>query len=89
MKKSLRLGLGSCALLFAVGGVLSYLALGDNVGKSFLLAFEDTAPAWVLVLGSAMIVLNMVPAYQVGRRSMHTCIPDTTLSRSAYCQYHY
>lgn len=70
MKKSLQLGLGSCVLLFGVGGVLSYLALGDNVGESFLLAFEDTAPAWVLVLGSAMIVLNMMPAYQVGRQFM-------------------
>lgn len=65
MKRSLRLGLGSCVLMFGVGGVLSYLALGDTVGKSFLLAFEDTAPAWVLVLGSLMVVFNMVPAYQV------------------------
>lgn len=66
MKKSLRLGLGSCVVLFAVGGVLGYLALGDAVeGFSFLLAFQNSAPAWVLVLGSLMVVLNMVPAYQV------------------------
>lgn len=66
MKKSLRMGLGSCLLLFGLGGVLGYLALGDSVAGSFLLAFQDSAPAWVLVLGSVMVVLNMVPAYQVG-----------------------
>lgn len=67
MQKSLRLGLGSCFVLFGSGAVLSYLALGNTVGRSFLLAFEGTAPAWVLVLGSLMVVLNMVSAYQVSR----------------------
>jgi hypothetical protein len=65
MKKSLKLGLGSCLVLFGLGGVLGYLALGDAVGGSFLLAFQDSAPAWVLVLGSVMVVLNMMSAYQV------------------------
>lgn len=65
MKKSLRWGLGSCLVLFGLGGVLGYLALGDAVGGSFLLAFQDTAPAWVLILGSLMVVLNMMSAYQV------------------------
>ena len=62
MKKSLRLGLGSCLVLLAIGGVLGYLALGNAVEGSFLLAFEDSAPAWLLVLGSLMVVLNMMPA---------------------------
>jgi len=66
------MGLGSCLLLFGLGGVLGYLALGDAVAGSFLLALQDSAPAWVLVLGSVMVVLNMVPAYQVGVSHIHT-----------------
>jgi hypothetical protein len=49
-------------VLLAIGGVLGYLALGNAVEGSFLLAFEDSAPAWLLVLGSLMVVLNMMPA---------------------------
>lgn len=37
------------------------------VSGSLLLAFQDEAPAWVTVLGSLMVVLSMVPAYQVRR----------------------
>jgi amino acid permease len=65
MKKSLLLGLGTCLLLFGLCGVLGYLALGDAVSGSLLLAFQGSAPAWVIMLGSLMVVLNMVPAYQV------------------------
>jgi amino acid permease len=65
MKKSLLLGLGTCLLLFGLSGVLGYLALGDAVSGSLLLAFQDSAPAWVIIVGSLMVILNMVPAYQV------------------------
>jgi amino acid permease len=72
MKKSLLLGLGTCLLLFGLCGVLGYLALGDAVSGSLLLAFQDSAPAWVIILGSLMVVLNMVPAYQVRRQPQMT-----------------
>lgn len=65
MKKSLALGLGTCLLLFALCEGLGYAALGDGVSGNLLLAFQDNAPAWVIILGSLMVVLSMVPAYQV------------------------
>jgi hypothetical protein len=46
------------------------LALGDAVSGSLLLAFQDAALAWVIILGSLMVVLNMVPAYQVRPRRL-------------------
>ncbi|WIA43973.1 hypothetical protein OEZ86_010359 [Tetradesmus obliquus] len=65
MKKSLVLGLGTCLLLFALCGGLGYAALGDGVSGNLLLAYQDDAPAWVIILGSLMVVLSMVLAYQV------------------------
>jgi amino acid permease len=82
MKKSLALGLGTCLLLFLICGVLGYLAVGDAVSGSLLLAFQGVAPAWVIVLGSLMVVLNMVPAYQVRPRSVLCVASGVSLCRS-------
>jgi hypothetical protein len=54
-----------CFLLFMLccAGVLDVRRCG--VGIFVVSGFQGSALAWVIVLGSLMVVLNMVPAYQV------------------------
>jgi hypothetical protein len=44
--------------------VCGYLALGNDVPASIVLGF-DSAPIWVTLLANFMVLVHMVPAYQV------------------------
>jgi hypothetical protein len=52
-----------CLQYLAVS-VCGYAALGDNVPASIVLGF-DSAPIWVTLLANLMVLIHMVPAYQV------------------------
>jgi amino acid permease len=51
-------------LQYLVVSVCGYAALGNDVPASIMLGF-DSAPIWVTLLANFMVLVHMVPAYQV------------------------
>lgn len=66
MRKAISVSMSLCFLLYMLVGCLGYAALGDATPSEILLGFES-APAWVRMLGNAMVFVHLAPAYQVGR----------------------
>lgn len=63
MKRAVNTGMG-CALLFYLAvSITGYMALGDAVPGDILTGF--TEPAGVVGSANVMVLLHMLPAYQV------------------------
>jgi hypothetical protein len=57
-------GLHFICLQYLVVSICGYAALGNDVPASIVLGF-DSAPIWVTLLANLMVLIHMVPAYQV------------------------
>lgn len=51
---------------YAAVSVTGYLALGNAVPSSIVLGF-DNAPIWVTIMVNLMVLIHLIPAYQVSK----------------------
>ncbi|KAI8472009.1 MAG: transmembrane amino acid transporter protein-domain-containing protein [Monoraphidium minutum] len=67
MSKAVYVSFALTMVFYAVTGVTGYLALGDAVSPNVLTSFQFDGPAtaWVPLLANVMVLVHLVPAYQV------------------------
>jgi amino acid permease len=63
MKKAIHVGMGCSLVFYMCVSVLGYLALGNAVPGDILTGF--TEPSFVVTAANAMVLIHMLPAYQV------------------------
>ncbi|KAF6259045.1 transmembrane amino acid transporter protein-domain-containing protein [Scenedesmus sp. NREL 46B-D3] len=78
MKKTVPLALSTTFILYVVVSVCGYAALGEDVPASIVLGF-DSAPVWVTLLANFMVLVHMVPAYQVYGQPVFATVEDLML----------
>jgi amino acid permease len=64
MRRAIHTGMGGSLLFYLAVSILGYLALGDAVPGDILTGFSG--PASVVAAANVMVLLHMLPAYQVG-----------------------
>ena len=64
MKKTILLGSGVAFVFYMAVSVTGYMALGNNVPSSIVLGFAN-APMWATLLANLMVIIHLIPAYQV------------------------
>uniref|UniRef100_A0A383V4H3 Amino acid transporter transmembrane domain-containing protein n=1 Tax=Tetradesmus obliquus TaxID=3088 RepID=A0A383V4H3_TETOB len=63
MRRAIHTGMGGSLLFYLAVSILGYLALGDGVPGDILTGFSG--PAAVVSAANVMVLLHMLPAYQV------------------------
>jgi amino acid permease len=66
MRRAIHTGMGGSLLFYLAVSILGYLALGDAVPGDILTGFSG--PASVVTAANVMVLLHMLPAYQVRRQ---------------------
>eukprot|EP00775_Hariotina_reticulata_P001466 gene1466-1808_t len=64
--------------LYAAVSVTGYLALGNAVPSSIVLGFDD-APIWVTIMVNLMVLIHLIPAYQVYSQPAFATMEDLLL----------
>ncbi|WIA38321.1 hypothetical protein OEZ86_001658 [Tetradesmus obliquus] len=78
MKKTVPTALTTTFILYLAVSVCGYAALGDAVPSSIVLGF-DSAPIWVTLLANFMVLIHMVPAFQVYAQPVFATAEDVML----------
>lgn len=62
-------------VFYTVTGSAGYMALGDDVGPNVLTSFTglDKSRSWLPLLANIMVLVHLVPAYQVGGTGWESC----------------
>lgn len=64
MKRAVNTGMGCSLVFYLAVSITGYMALGDAVPGDILTGFKE--PAGVVAAANVMVLLHMLPAYQVG-----------------------
>lgn len=75
MKKTLAVSMSTTFFFYMAVGVLGFMALGNAVPDNVLLGFHN-APAWVNVVANVMLLVHLIPAYQVYGQPLFGTIED-------------
>ncbi|KAF8062021.1 AAP2 [Scenedesmus sp. PABB004] len=78
MKKTVPAALSTTFTLYLLVSVCGYLALGNAVPSSIVLGFTSS-PLWVQLLANLMVLIHMVPAYQVFSQPCFATLEDLLL----------
>lgn len=63
MKRAVNTGMGCSLMFYLAVSITGYMALGDKVPGDILTGFSE--PAGVVAAANVMVLLHMLPAYQV------------------------
>jgi amino acid permease len=63
MKRAVNTGMGCSLMFYLAVSITGYMALGDKVPGDILTGFSE--PAGVVAASNVMVLLHMLPAYQV------------------------
>lgn len=79
MRKTVPLALTTTFVLYAAVSVTGYAALGNAVPGSIVLGF-DSAPIYVTVLANMLVLIHMIPAFQVYAQPVYATCEDMLLA---------
>lgn len=65
MKKAVNISVGLMTGFYIAVGCAGFASLGYSITGSILEDYEGIAPSWVLDMANVMVIVHMVPAYQV------------------------
>lgn len=77
MKRVLNISLTVAMSFYVAVSCVSYAALGNNVPGEILQGF--IGPMWAVNLAQAMVIVHMIPAYQVFAQPLFAAIEDVLL----------